>query len=336
MSHQTTVIGAFVGLAAKIDRTNEALSLAVDKTFVKNNWLTQENYWLSLYHWKEVLTTENLSAFVRSYPATTDAKKVGIIMAGNIPAVGFHDLICVLLSGHRAVVKPSSEDNYVIQLFISWLEELAPDLSDFITLVERVNKLDAVIATGSNNSFRYFEAYFKAIPRLLRKNRKSLAVLDGNESSQDLSNLANDVFQYFGLGCRNVSFLYLPRSMPITVVLDAFMKYKELANHNKYANNYTYHRALLLMNTEQHLDTGFVLPKERENLNAPLACLHYYYYDDEQEVRTFIENNKTNIQCIVGNYSTRPTIPFGESQKPDLQDFADGENTLQFLSTLTI
>lgn len=334
MLYQTAIIKAFVRLAAKIDRTNDALSFAVNRTFIENNWLTKENYWHALYHWKNALTNEKISAFVVKYPSTNDAKNVGIIMAGNIPSVGFHDLLCVLLSGHRAVIKPSSEDKYVITVLITWLQELEPQLLDKIKIVERVNLIDAVIATGSNNSFRYFEAYFKEIPRLLRKNRKSLAVLDGSESNEDLSNLADDVFQYFGLGCRNVSFIFLPRTMPITVVLDAFMKYKDLANHNKYANNYTYHRALLLMNTEQHLDTGFVLPKERKNLHAPLACIHYYYYNDIQEVSRFIEENKRDIQCVVGNYSIGTTIPFGQSQKPDLQDFADNENTLQFLMTI--
>lgn len=334
MLKQDAIISAFVSLGLQLNTSDEKLQFAVTKTYVENNWLTKENYWLALHHWKQELVADNLNTFVEPYTYVTTPKQVGVIMAGNIPLVGFHDLLCTLLCGHIAVIKPSSDDKYVMLQLAEWLIELEPKLQDRIRVVERLNKLDAVIATGSNNSFRYFEHYFRGIPSLLRKNRKSMAVLDGSESEQDLALLADDIFQYFGLGCRNVSFVYLPKSLDITTVLDACMSYKELANHNKYANNYTYHRALLLMNTEQHLDTGFALPKERESLHAPLACLHYAYYDREEQVATFIEKNESDIQCIVGNYSKLDTIPFGKAQKPDLQDFADGEDTLKFLTTL--
>ncbi|MDG2454380.1 MAG: acyl-CoA reductase [Bacteroidia bacterium] len=334
MLNQKAIIDAFVRLGSKLNSTDKALKQMVTKTYVANNWLTQENYWLALGHWQRELVTDKLLSFVDRYTFTKTPRRVGVIMAGNIPLVGFHDLLCVILSGHIAVIKPSSDDKYVMLLLIHWLAELEPKLADRMEIVERVNDIDAVIATGSNNSFRYFEHYFRDKPSLLRKNRKSMAILDGSETEGDLSLLGDDVFQYFGLGCRNVSFIYLPAKMNVTTILDAFMKYQELANHNKYANNYTYHRALLLMNKEQHLDTGFALPKERENLHAPLACIHYAYYQNEEQLDTFIDANSSDIQCIVGNYLKVQTIPYGKTQSPDLQDFADGIDAMKFLSSL--
>ena len=325
-------INRFVELGKLFTADNEELSACIQRTYVENNWLIEDNYWQAIREWKTKLIPDNLLAFARDYTWSTSPKKVGIIMAGNIPMVGFHDLLCVLLSGHRANIKPSSDDKYVMLYIAKTLASLG--LEEKITVVERLDKIDAVIATGSNNSFRYFEHYFKHIPNLLRKNRKSLAILDGTETDEQLKDLADDVFQYFGLGCRNVSLLFLPKLLDITRVLDNFMQYADLSNHNKFANNYTYHKALLLMNTEQHLDTGFLLPKERLELNAPLACINYTFYESDTEIQSFIQENESEIQCVVGNYSKLDTIPFGKSQRPDLQDYADNVNTLDFLQNL--
>jgi len=330
MIEQSKVIDALVHLGALLTSDNEDLQAATNRTYVENNWLTNENYALSITHWSATLSKDNLRKFAQPYHYTDTPKKVGVIMAGNIPLVGFHDLMCVLLSGHHAILKPSSDDKYVILYIVKVL--ISSGLGARLSIVERLDTIDAVIATGSNNSFRYFELYFKHIPNLLRKNRKSLAILSGKESGEELDALADDVFQYFGLGCRNVSLLLMPREMNITRVLDHFMKYKELANHNKYANNYTYHRALLLMNQEQHLDTGFALPKERMSLHAPLACIHYAYYDAPTEVDNFLSENQEDIQCIVGNYSSVANVALGSAQMPDLQDFADDADTMSFLS----
>lgn len=325
-------INRFVELGKLFTTDNEELSTCIQRTYVENNWLIEDNYWQAIREWKTKLTQDSLLAFAQDYTWSTSPKKVGIIMAGNIPMVGFHDLLCVLLSGHGANIKPSSDDKYVMLYIAGILASLG--LEEKITVVERLDKIDVVIATGSNNSFRYFEHYFKHIPNLLRKNRKSLAILDGTETDEQLKDLADDVFQYFGLGCRNVSLLFLPKSLDIARVLDNFMQYADLSNHNKFANNYTYHKALLLMNTEQHLDTGFLLPKERLELNAPLACINYAYYESDTEVQSFIQENESKIQCVVGNYSKLDTIPFGKSQRPDLQDYADNVNTLNFLQNL--
>jgi hypothetical protein len=331
MINRTQLIAAFVNLGDSFRADNEKLNAAINRTYYENNWLTEESYWQALLHWKSTLTTANLENFIAPYKIAKTPKNIGVIMAGNIPMVGFHDLLCTLLSGHIAIVKPSSDDKYVMLYIINYLSAIK-GLQDRVQVVERLEGLDGVIATGSNNSFRYFEHYFKNIPHLLRKNRKSMAVLSGQETSEELELLANDVFKHYGLGCRNVSFIYLPKSMNITRILDHFMGYKHLENHNKYANNYTYHRAILLMNGEQHLDTGFILPKERLDLLAPLACINYAYYQSKEDVKRFIEKNTEEIQCVVGNYSELDTIPYGKSQEPDLQDFADNINTLKFLS----
>ena len=333
MTEQSKVIDAFVNLGKVIKAENEELNAAIQRTYINNNWLITENYWDALTEWKSKLEHSVLEEFCAAYNYTDKPKAIGVIMAGNIPMVGFHDLLCVLLSGNKAVVKLSSDDTYAMQYLINVLVDNLED-SDRISVVERLEKLDGVIATGSNNSHKYFEHYFKDIPSILRKNRTSMAVLDGSENSEDLALLADDVFKYFGLGCRNVSFLMLPKTMDITIVLDAFMKYEFLKDHNKFANNYTYHRALLLMNTEQHLDTGFCLPKERKELNAPLACIHYSFYSDVSDVSDFISEHSEDIQCIVGNYSNEQNIPFGKAQKPELEDFADNVNTMTFLDNL--
>lgn len=332
MISKSEILSILVQLGDSFNKSNEHLNGVIHKTYFENNWLTAESYWQAINHWKSLLTLEKLEVFSAPYAFTLVPKKIGLIMAGNIPMVGFHDLLCTLLSGHIAVVKPSSDDKYVMLYIIDFL--VKNGLVDRINIVERLDSIDAVIATGSNNSFRYFQYYFKHIPHLLRKNRKSIAILNGSESNEDLENLAHDVFRHYGLGCRNVSFIYLPKSMDITRVLDHFMTYKELANHNKYANNYTYHRAILLMNGEQHLDTGFVLPKERLDIHAPLACIHYSYYNSEVEINDFIDKNTDELQCVVGNYSHPRIVPFGKSQNPDIQDFADNMNTLKFLENV--
>jgi hypothetical protein len=256
-------------------------------------------------------------------------------MAGNLPLVGFHDLLVVLLSGNAATVKLSSDDKSLMGHFIAVIMSQSPELEQRIKLNDTLSKsLDAVIATGNNNSYRYFEYYFKGIPHVLRKNRKSIAVLQGDETETEIAQLADDVFSYFGLGCRNVSLIFIPRSMDIVKIIDGFESYHELRNHNRYANNYTYHKALLLMNKDEHLDNGFALIRENRDLNAPLACVYYSYYDELSEVHDFIENKREDIQCVVGKNLKLDTIDLGCTQSPNLQDFADNIDTFKFLESL--
>ena len=334
MLTQKEVISAISKLADWCAIPNDQLNAAISKTYLYNNWLTTSNYKKALNNWLPLLTKAKLTAFSQEYSFTEQPKKVGIIMAGNIPMVGFHDLLCVLLSGNIAVIKPSSDDKDVIPLLMQNLIEIEPRLKSQIEITERLEKIDAVIATGSNNSFRYFEYYFKHIPSILRKNRKSVAILNGDETVEQLALLGDDVFSYYGLGCRNLSLIFVPKGFEITKLLDQFMSFSEHGNHNKYANNYTYHRALLLMNNAKHLDTGFALFQEKQDLNAPLSIVYYCYYERIEEVSTFINSEEENIQCIVGKNFNNNYTAFGDAQKPDLQDFADGLDTLKFLNKL--
>lgn len=331
-SDQTRALKSLISLGDLLNPQNKELLSAISRTYAENNWLTEPNYLKSLSHWAEILNEKGLTSFMSPYSNCSKSLRVGVIMAGNIPMVGFHDLLCVLLSGHTAIVKPSSDDKYVMNYICETLNSFG--LQKPIEVAERLEGIDAVIATGSNNSHRYFEYYFRTKPSLLRKNRKSIAILSGNESLEELNLLSDDIFTYFGLGCRNVSTIAIPEGMDITKILDQTMSWQMLTDHNKYANNYTYHRALLLMNQAHHLDTGFCLIQNKRDLNAPLACLYYFEYKNEDDIREFLEENAENIQCTVGNYSDVCSVPFGESQKPDLQDYADGIDTMHFLSNL--
>lgn len=334
MLTQQNVIDAISKLAQWCNPPNDVLTAAIVKTYTYNNWLTKANYLQAINNWLPMLSNDNLATFCKPYQYSSNPQKVGIIMAGNIPLVGFHDLLCVLLSGNSAVIKPSSDDKYVIPLLINQLVEIEPKLKARVEITERLDSIDAVIATGSNNSFRYFEYYFRAIPSVLRKNRKSLAVINGSETEEELDLLADDVFSYFGLGCRNVSLIFVPTGFDFTIVLDRFMRFSEHGNHNKYANNYTYHRAMLLMNNAAHLDTGFALFQEKRDVNAPLSIVYYTFYQHADEVLNFIKQEEENIQCIVGKKFNPNFISFGDAQKPDLQDFADDVDTMLFLNNL--
>lgn len=255
-------------------------------------------------------------------------KTVGIIMAGNLPAVGFHDLLCVLLSGHKAMIKCSSDDNILMQWLAKQLAEVL-HASDRMVITDRLKGVDAVIATGSDNSARYFDYYFSKIPKIIRRNRNSVAVLKGNETEDDLKNLGSDIFSYFGLGCRNVSKLYVPAGYDFNILFNAFQPWGHLMDHNKYMNNYDYHRAVYLMNREPFLTNNFVILKESEQTASPVSVVHYHYYENEKALRLHLEEIKYKLQCIVSN--AEGDVPFGKTQQPELWDYADGVDTLQFL-----
>lgn len=323
-------------LGQKLKYFAEHPPASVHRTAISNPWLTKENYCHALLHWSELLTAENLNTYVKPYTFHPSSQKIGIIMAGNIPLVGFHDLISVILSGKTAICKLSSDDAYVIPDIIQELRALNPLYANLIEIVEKVKDVDAVIATGSNNSFRYFEYYFRDIPSVLRKNRKSMAVLDKHATHEELQLLAKDIFTYYGLGCRNVSLIFIPEGLPVEKVIDNFSPYQHYLDHNKYANNYTYHKALALINGEKHLDSGFMLIKEDQNLNAPLACVNICTYNSLDEVKTFINTHKEDIQCISTSLDFDNSVSFGDTQTPALNDFADNVDTMLFLQNLTI
>lgn len=297
---------------------------------IHNPWFTQENLKFCLEQWGKILTKENLENWISNYSTTENPKSVGIIMAGNIPLVGFHDLISVLLSGHNAIVKTSSKDDVLMSFVINYLHEFE-DLKNVIQKVEKLQNHDAVIATGSNNTARYFEFYFKEIPHIIRKNRTSVAVLNGNESDEDLKKLAEDIFRYFGLGCRNVTKIYLPEGFNTDKIFEAFFDWNQIINHTKYSNNYDYNRAIYLMGSEEFLDNNFVILKNSKELFSPIGVINFEFYDDLNKVKNELIQNEEKIQCVVGKDFE---IPFGDTQKPSLTDYADGVDVIKFLNSL--
>ena len=304
------------------------------KAEVLNPWFTKENIASALRAWEDQLSANMLNAWLSPYKLKQLAsqKKVLIIMAGNMPLVGFHDLLAVLISGHKVVLKMSSADNILLRVLIEKLINIAPNFKESISFIDDVKNrsFDAIIATGSDNSAQYFESYFKGAKKIIRKNRRSVAILDGSESIMELKGLAVDVFAYFGLGCRNVSKLFLPNGYDLNKLFDVFFSYSHLLNHKKYGNNYDYNKAVFLIGNNKLVENGFLLMKEDKSFLSPVAMLYYEYYDDIHTVQQFIDANSQQLQCVV----SKKDIPFGNTQKPNLWDYADGVDTLDFLREL--
>lgn len=308
----------------------EKLQALVKRQFHLNGWFTEDAVLHVFKGWGEQLTIENLNTFISNYTFEDSPKKVGVIMAGNIPLVGFHDFLCVLLSGNSVVIKLSSDDKTLLPALIALLKNFAPELGDRITVSEaKLGDVDAIIATGSGNSMRYFESYFGHLPHVFRKNRTSVAVLNGEETKEELEALGADIFTHFGLGCRNVSHLLVPKDFALNRFFEAIINQADVVNLHKYANNYDYNKAIYLMNLEEILDNGFVLLKESEDLFSPLAMLFYHRYEAVSEVERYLEEHKEDIQAIVG----RNYLPFGVAQCPGLSDFADGVDTMRWLNS---
>lgn len=301
----------------------------------QNVWFTPENIQTAAKGIAQWLTEKQLENWVNRYQLPTkQPKKIGIVMAGNIPFVGFHDLLCVLISGHKAVIKLSSQDTILMQYVIDFLKKNNAVLAENIIIAEQLKGIDAVIATGSDNTARYFHYYFKAIPHIIRKNRTSIAVLSGNETTTDLQALCQDVFLYFGLGCRNVSKLFVPNNYDLMPLLQQLEQYTKVIQHHKYFNNYEYRKAILLINQQPFLDTGTILVEQNNTLASPLAVLYYEHYDSISELQKKLDANAEKIQCQVSNFMPN-SVPLGQSQTPTLTDYADGIDTMQFLESLS-
>ncbi len=304
----------------------------IDSHHHYNGWFTRDNILKSLNAWGNSLKAEPLEKWLTAHSFnSTKPKNIGIICAGNIPLVGFHDLLSVLISGHRALVKQSTSDNKLIPALLKLLVKFEPEFEkQFELLDEKLTGFEAVIATGSNNTSRYFHYYFKDVPHVIRKSRTSVAVLSGNESPEQLTGLGNDVFDHFGLGCRNVSRLFLPEGYDLDKFFNGIFSFGEIIHHNKYANNYDYNKAVWLLNQDDLLDNGFILLKKDVRIASPTASLFYSYYKNEAEVNETIAAHNEEIQCVVGSNQ----IPFGQAQSPELWDYADGVDTLQFITSL--
>lgn len=305
-----------------------------------NNWFTRENVEFALREWSEALTAENLKEWIGRYPDDhfqNDASKtIAIIMAGNIPLVGFHDFLSVLLSGQKVLVKPSSDDDKLLPFLAQVLVAIDKRFAERITFAEgKIREFDAVIATGSNNSARYFEYYFGKYPHVIRKNRSSVAVLDGNESEEELQKLGEDVFRYFGLGCRNTSKVYLPEGYDLDKLFGAFFPFKNVIENKKYGNNYDYNRAIYMMEKHDFLENGFLIIKKNESFHAPVAVLHYENYHSLEKVESELTAKEEQLQCVVSENATiTGSIPLGTSQKPRLWDYADKVDTIKFLRSV--
>ena len=305
----------------------------------RNGWFVPENTLLALRKIAEnYLDFEKLSQFSDQYRAVDSPKKIGVVMAGNVPAVGFHDALCVLLSGHRLLAKLSKDDTPLMVFLLETLKKLEPAFKEMIQLVERINEADAYIATGSDNTARYFDYYFARKPNIIRRNRTAVAVLDGQESERDLAELGEDILRYFGLGCRNVSKLYVPSGYDFSKLYEALEDQRPFyANHHKFFNNYEYNRSILLVNGTPHYDNGFLMFTESETMVSPLSVVYYGTYESVPQLTTELADRSEKIQCRVADPERIPgAVAFGQAQSPGLADFADGVDTMAFLGNLEL
>jgi hypothetical protein len=305
----------------------------LNKAEILNPWFTKDNIDVAISSIDNMLEYSSLREWMSNYlMEEPDIKTILLVMAGNIPLVGFHDLLCVLLSGNKVIVKLSSKDGVLVESIIDKIISLEPKMKDFIVVTENFiqQDFDATIATGSDNSSKYFNYYFKSSNSIIRKNRRSIAILDGSETNQELKALADDIFLYFGLGCRSVSKLFLPINYDLDKLFKAFHKYKDVINHLKYSNNYDYNKTICLMNKQKLLDNGFILLKEDSSIQSPISMLFYEYYNNRQELDNYIHLNQSLFQCVV----SKKDVPFGKSQFPKLNDYADNIDTLDFLTNL--
>ncbi len=312
----------------------DAFKMQIKRASEFNGWFTQENVLKSFESWSEALTIENLEKWTSNYQIdeNTVPKKVAIIMAGNIPLVGFHDFLSVLLSGNNALVKLSSNDKYFIPLIAKFLEYYHPSFKNKITFTEeKLTGFDAVIATGSNNTTRYFDYYFRKYPSIIRSSRNSVAIITGKETKQELEALGEDIFQYFGLGCRSVSKIFVPENYNFDLLFNALFKFNEIINIKKYENNYDYNKAIYLMSLFKIKDNGFVMLKEDSSYTSPIATIFYEFYDSFENLLVKLETEKEAIQCIVSNENNLNFVKFGQTQHPKLWDYADDIDTFRFL-----
>lgn len=310
------------------------LDTAIRRAWQHNGWSTEENVRFACAAWGDALTPEAIGQWCARYPALSDAegrrgsRVVGLILAGNVPLVGLHDVLSVWLSGHRGRIKCSSQEPELVPLLVRALDHLHPGTAAQLSFApERLGAVDALIATGSDNTARYFEHYFGHVPRIVRRNRVSVAVLDGSESEAELAALGEDVFRYFGLGCRNVSKVLLPQGFDLDRLFGAFFPWKGIVHHKKYGNNYDYTRALWMLDRVPFLENGFLLLKEDAALASPVSALFYERCADAAAAEAFLAAHRDRIQCVVG----RGRLPFGKAQQPALWDYADGVDTMRFL-----
>lgn len=328
-------IAAFHNLANSLVTLDEDKfqSLAL-KAGSENPWFTENSIRMAVSNLVPMLSLDSLTQWVSPYDLNVSSKKIAIVMAGNIPLVGFHDFLSVLISGHSVLIKTSSKDNTLIRFIADQLNAIEPRFQNRIEFAERLKDFDAIIATGSDNTSRYFEYYFGKYPNIIRKNRTSVAVINGNEQSSEIKDLGLDVFSYFGLGCRNVSKLFVPRSYTVESIFPNWDSYHDTIHHHKYANNYDYQKSILLVGRVPFLDCGYVMLQETDRLVSPISVIYYEYYDSVDDLNNKLVTNEAKIQCIVDNSGKYSKTKFGQAQSPRLEDYADQIDTLKFLTNL--
>ncbi|MEJ7645357.1 MAG: acyl-CoA reductase [Chryseolinea sp.] len=326
-------IHAFHQLGKQLEQLSddEFQSLATD-TRNQNPWFTEDNIRRSFDGITRWLDKKSLDDWISTYDFNISPRKIAVVMAGNIPLVGFHDFLSVLISGHSLLIKSSSKDKVLLTFIVEMLTSIEPRFKSKIEYADQLKGFDAIIATGSDNTSRYFEYYFKKYPHIIRKNRTSVAIVDGHETLEDLTALGDDIFSYFGLGCRNVAKIFLPAGFRIDTLFECWSKFKEIINHHKYCNNYDYQKSVLLITQAPFLDNGFVMLQENKKLFSPLAVVYYEFYTDQKALAQTLEPVRSKIQCVVSN--EEGSVKFGGAQSPMLGDYADQIDTLKFLTTL--
>lgn len=336
-------INAFAALGNHIkkltSKPNHYFDEILSRAEQQNPWFTKDNQIAALNAISSMLHPQKLEQWINSYQSFVkkpeNARVIGVIMAGNIPAVGFHDMLCVLISGYKIKMKLSKDDFALMEWLSKQLVEIDSGFESQIELCERIDQADAIIATGSDNTSRYFEFYFGKYPHIIRKNRNSVAVLTGEEPNRDLENLGNDIFSYFGLGCRNVSMILVPKGYDLNLVFAALKPFAGMMQHHKYMNNFDYQQAMLLLNNEPILTNNFIILKNSKTVASPVSVLHYMFYDSQDELLSFLHTEREKIQCVVSDAAWIPNaIPPGKAQQPELWDYADGIDTLKFLESL--
>ena len=302
-----------------------------------NGWFTEDNLHFTFKSWAEALTNEKINKWVSNYTISdTKPKTIAIIMAGNIPLVGFHDFLSVLLTGNKVLAKLSSNDKQLLPFLAEYLISVEPEFKNLIEFTEgRLTSFDAVIATGSDNTARYFDYYFSKYPNIIRKNRNSVAVLTGDETKEEMELLADDIFRYFGLGCRNVSKIYFPEKYDFDKFFNGMFSWKHVINNHKYINNYDYNKAVYLMSDIKLLDNEYLLLKQDTGYSSPISVTFYETYANLEDVKNKLEAEADKIQAIVSNTGIDNEIAFGKAQNPELWDYADGVDTVDFLLKLS-
>jgi hypothetical protein len=331
-------IEVFTKLGKKLLQIEDNIDILA-KAYHQNNWFTEKNVKDAAGVWSDTLSETNIKRWLSHYSKlnSLSPKKIGVINAGNIPFVGLHDFISVLITGHYYIGKNSTDDSFLLPYVTTLLCETEPKFKDRITFTEKIKDVDAIIATGSNNTARYFEYYFSKYPNIIRKNRNAVAILSGDEKTEELMSLGKDIFQYFGLGCRNVSKIYIPKNYDFKLFFESIYFYSETMQHHKYMNNFEYNNAVLLLKRIPFLQNGFLIVMQAESIPSPIAVVHYEYYDNTVNLQEKLNEEKEKIQCIVSsiplNNVTIPVVNFGQTQHPSLWDYADSVDTIQFLTS---